>query len=410
MSPVLRFAVKASVTGIVASVSLFGFMAETQPQLYVLIGTSVLVYLLARGERVAAAVASYMTAASMFLRWAFLIWAVASLFWSARPAIAVTRVVTLIEIQLVGLVLFDAARNLGQFKWILQTAMASVALGALHAGLLGLEPAYDRARGMYRNPNLLATTVVMGLACFSAGLSFGRKIIGRVATGIAAIVLFIGVAAAASRQGLIGAVVAWTSGMAMRGSRRRALTQMAVVAVAAVLLITLAPLQSYWQSTVYRAAVTIEAVRSNPAVSSSLVRRARFANEGTSLLAQAPVRGHGLSSFGWLSGEHTYAHSNYIEIGVALGLVGLFLFYGFQIRLLGAALQRDRRASVEGRAIAILILAALALDLAAVSYAAKLQNLLLIAGAGWLDRWKVVRQVPPEDTGVPVELRMRKGG
>jgi O-antigen ligase len=93
-----------------------------------------------------------------------------------------------------------------------------------------------------------------------------------------------------------------------------------------------------------------------------------------------------LDTFRWLSGEGTYAHNNVVELGVALGVVGIVLYYGFHFSILGAAARARRSDDFVWRFIAIAVPTLLFLDIAVVSYASKLSTLLLIMSAGWLER------------------------
>lgn len=48
---------------------------------------------------------------------------------------------------------------------------------------------------------------------------------------------------------------------------------------------------------------------------------------GLKLWKESPVLGHGINTFTPLAGFGLYAHNNYIEEGVGMGIVGVFIWY-----------------------------------------------------------------------------------
>lgn len=383
--PWLLFAVRTSLAGITGSVVLFGFTPETRTLFYVTLASSLLLYVFARGAPLVRSVGEYLSSRTLAWRWAFLVWTVVSLAWASR-APSVDRVVTLIEIHAVGLVVYDACRRLDQLGWILNAVLVAAALGAAHALFTDQGFGASRLEGMYRNPNLMAVTLIMGLAAFSAGAGVGRTAGGRVAAHALALVILAGIAGTASLKGVLGVACVWSIGCTLRETRRRVMTHiMAAAAAAAVALPWAMAMRAYWERTLYRVAITFSAVFSQAGVSNSLVERVRFVRKGLALIAEAPLRGRGADSFSWLSGEGTYAHSNVIEVGVAFGLVGLILYYTLHAAVMYKALSLRSWATLGTRFVVILVPTLVLLDLAAVSYVMKLPTLLLILSAGWVE-------------------------
>ena len=132
--------------------------------------------------------------------------------------------------------------------------------------------------------------------------------------------------------------------------------------------------------------MTLFSLGSAADVSLSFLKRIRFVREGVALIAEAPLAGRGLGTFRWLSDEGTYAHNNFVEIGVSLGIVGVVLYYGFHFSLLATSVRDRHRGRLVGRSTIIVVLTFLLLDMAAVSYTDKLSTLLMITLAGWLER------------------------
>ncbi len=388
----LSIATRAALAGVVGSVVLFGFTPETQLPFYAVMSASILVYTLARGRAIIGSLARYLSSSTMIWRWVFIAWAVASLFWASR-ANSLDRMVTLLEIHVVGLVLYDAARELRATRWILTCVFVAASVGSAHAIITGIGSGETRLQGMYRNPNLLAVTLVMGLAAFTAGADLGRSRFARVLAHALALVILAGIVSAASLKGVVGVVCVWVIGLMLWRTRRRIVAQLAVAGTAAALAVpAAAAFRVYWERTVYRVAITASAIGSDAGVSNSLVERVRFAKKGLGYIAEAPLRGHGLGAFSWLSGEGTYAHNNAIEVGVSVGVVGLVLYYLLHAVVLYRGMSLRRSDSLGSRFIIIFVPTLLLLDAAAVSYLMKLPTLLLIMCAGWVDARLAARE------------------
>ncbi len=387
----LKVALKGSLTGVVASVVLLGYITETQLAFYALISVSLVVYVLARGEELVGALLDYLTSGRVLWRWAFVVWAILSLLWTTRGRLSVDRAITLVEIQVVGLVFYDAARNLGLSKWILNTVFACAVLAAVQAVATADPTVVRRLAGLYASPNTLGISCVIGLAVFISIAARRRSVPASIGSYVAALVLLVGIVASSSLKGILGLLFVCGLGAALTSSRVRSATFVGVAAgLGAALVAFVEPLRLVWEHALYRLETALTTVGISVGVNQSTVERARFVKKGLSFIAEAPIFGKGLDTFRWLSGEGTYAHNNVIEIGVALGLVGIVLYYGFHLSILGAAARLRRTDDFVWRFIAIAVPTLLLLDIAMVSYASKLSTLLLIMSAGWLERTRVV--------------------
>ena len=352
----LSFALRISIAGIISGAVLLGYVPATRPYMYAVLAACIVLYFLARGGEFVRAIVSYATADVLLFRWGFVLWALASLFWVGRGGGSAERAVTLVEIHAVGAIMFDAARNLGRARWILEVVFISAAVGALYSLAAGSPMGTSRLEGAYGNPNTLAVTSLVGLAVFYSGIDLGRSAWRCAISHVFAAGLMVAVLASSSLKGIVGLVFIWTLGFLNRGGRRRVSIQLALaVVIWGVLIRSVDVFQVYWDRTFYRAAAALVSVSTSVSFGQSLVKRARFIGKGIDLITRSPVVGHGLDSFRWMSGEQTYAHNNYIDVGVALGLVGLVLFYGFYARLfLGALRVRNRQLPV-GRFLLLMI-------------------------------------------------------
>jgi len=383
----LRAAVRWSLAGITVSVVLLGDTTGTQPYFYALMGLSVTVYLLSRGERLLESALRYLTSGMTAWRWAFVVWALLSLLWTSRSGNSADRAMTVLEIQVVGLVFFDAARNLGQTRWILKIVLACTVFGALYAVASGDPLTEERLAGVYRNPNTLGIIAVTGLAIYCAGINEVKRKFALAGSYVVALSLVVGILASSSLKGLAGGAFVCGIGMLFQRTRARIAVLVATGgAVAVALVSTIEPLRLLWVHSLARVEMTVSTLASSAEVSQSFMERARFIRKGVALIAEAPMFGRGLGAFSWLSDEHTYAHNNFVEVGVALGVIGLVLFYGFHASILARVFRNHHRDSFVGRFTIIIVLTTLLLDVASVSYASKVPTLMMIMCAGWLER------------------------
>ena len=176
---------RLSIAGMTAAIAVFGYTSETLRFFYPLLMLSAGLYVLARGERLMIPLLHYLTSPLLRWRWAFLLWAAASLFWTARTGNSVARVVTLLQIHAIGVLFYDAVRELDLGRWVLRNLFGWTAAGVLAALVTGVATAGGRLTGFYGNPNVLSLAALMGLTIFASGFSLGRGVWGRIATQLA---------------------------------------------------------------------------------------------------------------------------------------------------------------------------------------------------------------------------------
>lgn len=386
----LKVALKGSLAGVVASVVLLGYITETLLAFYALIGVSLVVYLLARGEELVGALLDYLTSGRVLWRWAFVVWAILSLLWTARGRLSIDRAITLVEIQVVGLVFYDAARNLGLSRWILNTVFVCAVIAAVQAIATGDPTVAVRFVGLYSSPNLLGILCVIGLAVFMSVAAGRRSVAASIGSYAAALILLVGIVASSSLKGMMGLLLVCGLGAVLTASRVRSVTLVGVAAgLGAMLVVFVEPLRLLWEHALYRVEIAFTTVGMSVGVNLSTAERTRFITKGLALIEEAPLFGRGLDTFRWLSNEGAYAHNNMVELGVALGIVGVVLYYGFHVSILRAAARLRRTDDFVWRFVVIAVPTLLLLDIAVVSYASKLSTLLLIMSAGWLERKRI---------------------
>jgi O-antigen ligase len=378
---------RGSLAGTMVVLVLLGRVEETLPQMYVSLGVLLGLYFLARGASILDSVVAYATSPLLRVRWLFLLWAGASMLWSPyHGPMALSHLITFLEIHLLGMVFYDATRSLGQLRWMLLTLVVTVVLSTAQTLWTGLSADVMRLSGVYGNPNVFAVTSLLAFAAILSGVNLGRGIWGKILSYAAILIIGGGVVASTSRKGVLGMPLMCVLTMVVPSTRRRgAIAAVLLVASLVIVNATGGALQRFWGFCVERTVAVGNWLSAVGSVDGSLVDRGRLLAKGAALIVQSPFIGHGLDSFYWISGEALYTHSNYLELSVALGLIGALLYYGLHAQLVRKSLGRAIRRLPSARFTFFLIFLMVFLDIAMVSYRMKLPTLLMIACAGWLE-------------------------
>lgn len=387
----LRWILLLGLAGYLFSFIVLGHIASTLPAMYGLAILSFAGYAIARGvKNSASSFVEYLSSWTLGLRWGFILFAALSLLWTARTAIGTpgsgaSRVLTLVLIQLSGWLVYDAVRELGEFDNVLRIIFYSAAAGAAIALLDYSKVDAFRIRGIFGNPNVLAMTGSLGLLAFVAHLTSVVRLWERLLDVPLIIVLHTAVFASGSRKGVLGLVFVWGVGLLLKRSRKMTTVVILVALAAGFTGFAVAPSSIKFATirSLQRLGTTFVQSQTTATIDFSTAERARFVEEGLALMAESPLLGHGIDAFRVLSGEGTYAHNNYIDLGVGVGLIGVLLFYAFPITLLYRLVRlyclRGAGDTPRGAAFGVsALLLILILDLGAVTYMAKLISIIPI--------------------------------
>lgn len=109
----------------------------------------------------------------------------------------------------------------------------------------------------------------------------------------------------------------------------------------------------------------------NTSLNSSDRVRANFILYGIQWFREKPFVGHGMANFidlyGRMYTKSYYAHNNYIEIAVGLGIVGLIIYYSLHIGIINRSIRKLSEAK-EAKLALILVILSLIIDFGLVSY------------------------------------------
>ena len=119
-------------------------------------------------------------------------------------------------------------------------------------------------------------------------------------------------------------------------------------------------------------------------VEESAALRLSLIQQGLEWFKESPIIGHGLANFRVLSmnsfGIEVYAHNNFIELLVGLGIIGFAIYYSMYAYILIKLWPQARKKNTEVIAIYILLLIRLIMDYGSVSYDSKIVWVYLALG------------------------------
>ena len=104
--------------------------------------------------------------------------------------------------------------------------------------------------------------------------------------------------------------------------------------------------------------------------------------DGYNLFLSRPLVGYGFENYRLVSVFSTYAHNNYIEVLVSTGIIGLFLYYGFLIKILIISIVNWLYRAKDSSLVITLLLIVLSLDFALVSYKHQITHTLIVLVIG----------------------------
>ena len=305
---------------------------------------------------------------------AFAILAVGSVLWAENVLGAGVNAASTLTGLVGAILLYTALQNGMSYAWIAWGAVFGGAVEGVAAVREMLSGAVVRAEGLTGNANLLGFLLsVAGLLILAwparprfltwvalayivtATLTSGSRTVLLVWVGLLLLAVWHLRALSWRRRGflLLGAAVATSIGAL-------AVARSATVQLAVEGFYLLRRLQNLgWGG------------------DASIMYRVDMIREAAVLWPQAPVLGHGIGQYRYISGWDTYSHNNYLELLVGLGIVGFLLYVGQHGVLLYRGFQGDHLSRGRYQFVVAGTLVLLLWDVGTVSYAHKYTWLLL---------------------------------
>lgn len=270
---------------------------------------------------------------SLFVLFAvlFTAWSAATVFWSIAPSITIGRANTVVQLAIMAWLLHQLVRDDRDLDFVWQAFVLGccVMIGTGLLTFLGGSPDGFRDVGG-RNPNGFAIIAALGIP-MAWGLA-SRRAHGWLSTlnTLYPILAVIGVVIAASRGGLVVAVVALTviPLLVRAGSVLPRVLLFTAVVGGIVATFAYAPaLLPQIQDNLDRLAETDEQL-----LGGTLTGRTRIWSVGVDVYLSSPVVGIGVGTFSTavepFFGRRRAPHNAFLSVAVGAGFIGLILFMG----------------------------------------------------------------------------------
>lgn len=268
--------------------------------------------------------------------------AVVSSIFALVPALAAVKLLTLIQLGIVGFILtnFLLWQRDTRFYWMSFIFFALVSGAVVWFDPARFADADGRVHGTIGDSNYHGTMLVIGFLMAVVGLLSERRLMRLVMAG-AVVLLFVMVLQTGSRQALLGSFV---GGMVIvaslllraRKARRGAVWgRVAVVAVAVPVALFYTVSSSHWHR--MEAAIAVVQTGSTVEADRSLVGRLWLYEKAFDAALERPLIGIGLDNFRQLEGRMigtrigTFSHSNYMEIMVGTGFIGFGVYFAVYV-------------------------------------------------------------------------------
>lgn len=302
-----------------------------------------------------------------------LAWSVLSAAWASSPGTALMGA-SRYAMDLVLLpIVYAALRRPPELRWVLWAFVVGAILAVLYGVATGNNVDGSRLAGALGDPNETAAVLVSAaVIALALGVSERRSPRLRLLAFAAALASLIGLAATASRGGLIALALTLVAAVIMAGRWRRHAATAAGIGVVLLLgwFVLLAPASSLSHiSNLETARTTLwtvagRTIQANPLVG---VGNDNFQNTAANYL----VKPGSTTAAAQVVIDPHVAHSIYLEIWADLGVVGLILFTGLVLSSLRAgvlaarAFEKAGRRSEEilARGVVVAIIAMLAADI-----------------------------------------------
>jgi O-antigen ligase len=267
----------------------------------------------------------------------FLLWAAISVLWSINANDALRNSLTLLQMFLISLVIYDEVENEKQLGWMLGVFLSSCLLAAI-LGYLRVDLTSVRYLLTLESQGAKEYATIVGMAFLSGVIlvSLVKKQIHKLFFFIMAIICIYPLFATGERGVYLGILAGW---MIVTLLSRGKFTQ-----IAYGILITLLV---YWvfQFAVqngYLSNYVVSRLTISEIIQTGGTGRVNIWKVGLNMFLDHPMLGVGIGNFPdayyyyapnyyWASKEMNGSHSDLINIGTELGLIGLILFLGMLI-------------------------------------------------------------------------------
>lgn len=258
-----------------------------------------------------------------------------SMTWTVCPSLSWEMLHTILYAQVCGLSLYVITQENASLLYLTNKILvvSSILLFVRFVSIYGFDFDTDirNAEDMEMSMNTIGMICSFGCIISYYCFKYQEK---KLAWFFFSVVLLFMAILSGSRKALLIPVIAYTVQQLLSG-KKRAVMKKAIWIILGVALIWLLVMNIpfFYEMTGHRFESMLNGVGNVEAsddVDSSTTTRARLIEYGLFLYQQNPIWGYGIHAFKYFHGTY-YAHNNYVELLVALGIVGVILYYSIYV-------------------------------------------------------------------------------
>lgn len=298
----------------------------------------------------------------------FILWMILSFFWQYSTEMYLQRIVTVTIIVFFCFLTSQFARGKGDVHTLVKSVVwanvANCIYRLLSGGLLQVLKQYESDEILVVGANNLAMMVVI---TFSLAIYCYRESKNIFYLGASALFMMVALMTG-SRKALIGMALVLVLQYIIKD--KRYIRNTIVAGILLVLFFVVFTRVGMFEYTWERFQRMLEYSQGEASVDNSLSTRMEYIKVGFKAFLQQPVLGYGVGySYTNLTGsDHTYLHNNYLELGVSLGIVGLFVYYAQYFLIVIRTFRKKISNNFKVAIITLLITFAFVFDIGAVTY------------------------------------------
>ncbi len=262
----------------------------------------------------------------------FMLCEAVSVLWSPKVSDSVFYIVWTLQAMALAFVMGNAMHSKADIENVLKCIfIAGVVLSVrvlMHTTVRQLG-SFRVGENMGYNANELAMKCAVA---FNAGfycLVRQRKRAARIAYALLTVLVLLIVIFTGSRKGTLMAVMGMMLSMMLRSKAPIKFLRNVFIALGAlaVFFVIVTQVPAFNRVLGRRLMLIVNLLKGDSYVGNSIGNRLNFARIGIDLFKERPLLGYGIGSFATVSGTKLYAHNNYVQLLVDLGIAGTLVYY-----------------------------------------------------------------------------------
>ena len=266
----------------------------------------------------------------------FLLCEAISMLWCHYISNSLFYIVWTLQAMALAFVMGNAVHTKKDIEFVLKC----IFIGGVVLSLRVLTHTTMRELGSFRvgenmgyNANELAMKCAVACHAGFYAATRQRKRVNKIAYALLAALTLLIVIFTGSRKGVLMSVMGLILSMTFRSKAPIKFLRNVFIALGlmVVFFIVVTQVEAFYNVLGRRLMLIVNLVTGESYVGNSITNRLNFARIGLDLFTKRPLLGYGTGSFAYESGIGLYAHNNYVQLLVDLGLAGTLVYYSVYV-------------------------------------------------------------------------------